>query len=472
MPKLTKRTVEALQPKEKEYQIVDSEIPGFGVRVFPTGRKIYFIQYRHGAKTRRYTIGHYTHFTAEDARLKAATLLAAARNGEDPAGDKLAHRAAPTVKELSDRYLDEHCAHHVKPKTMVNYKRILNAFILPAMSHLKVAEVTKSDIANIQQANSARKINANRIIEVCSKMFNLAELWGWRPDGTNPCRHLKKFKENKRERYLTPDELRRLGEALNNAEDKQLLSIYAIACIRLLVLTGARLGEIQYCKWEWVELDKALIRLPDSKTGAKVIPLGRTAVSILQDLPRTEGNPHVICSNLTIGSAYVNMQKAWRHVRSWAKLNDVRLHDLRHTFASSAVNMGLSLPIIGKILGHSQTQTTARYAHLAIHPAVEAATKVNDEMGQFLQIASNSDKTEYVEIISELTDQNNTRLFHVTPEQAAKHLGVTRRLLDNWRWRGVGPTYTKVGSRIRYAKAALEDFVNSPLQRLSVNDCH
>ena len=472
MPKLNKRIVEAAEIKAAEYQIRDSELPGFGLRVFPSGRKSYFLQYRAGHKTRRFAIGLITTLSAEEARLKATQLLTAVRSGSDPVGDKLAANMAPTVNDLSDRYLAEHCISHVKPTTLAGYKQLLRDFIRPEIGHIKVANVTRNQIANLHHANSTHKTRANRILEIISKMFNLAELWGWRTEGTNPRRHIKKFKENKRERYLTPDELRRLGDALNDAEDKQLLSLYAIACIRLLVLTGARLGEIQYCKWEWVELDKALIRLPDSKTGAKVIPLGRTAISVLQDLPRIDGNPHIICSDLVPGSAYINMQKAWRYIRNSAKLTDVRLHDLRHTFASSAVNMGLSLPVIGKILGHTQTQTTARYAHLAIHPAVEAATKVNEEMGHLLQLTNNVDKLEYVEMISELKDKTNNRLFHVTPDQAAKILGVSRRLLDNWRWRGVGPTYAKVGGRIRYAKDALDDFVQSPLQCLSINDCY
>lgn len=254
MARLTKRTLESAEIKAKDYFIFDDELPGFGLRVMPSGRRIFVLQYRAGRKVRRCTLGHYPVFTVEQARAKATKVLAAVRDGQDPSGEKRVLAQAPTVRDLAKRYLEEHCALHVKPSTYRNYNFILNRYILPEFGHLKVTDVTRAHIANLHHAMSKKPTNANRMIEIVSKMFNLAELWGWRNDGTNPRRHIKKFKENKRERYLSPDETRRLGETLHMAEEAQLCSPYAIAAFRLLILTGARLGEIQFCKWEYVLL--------------------------------------------------------------------------------------------------------------------------------------------------------------------------------------------------------------------------
>lgn len=461
MPKLTKKFVDAVEIKPAEYQISDSELPGFGMRVFPSGRKSFFLQYRAGNKTRRYAIGFATLMNVDDARQMATQILAAVRSGGDPVGDKLVKNMAPTVNDLADRYITEHCEVNVKPSTLSGYKQILKDYVRPALGHLKVTDVTKSHIASLQNDYSSQKAKANRIIEVVSKMFNLAELWGWRPDGTNPCRHIKKFKEVKRERYLTHDEMKRLGEALNMAEDANLLSVYGIALFRLLVLTGARLSEIQFCRWEWVDLGQAVIRLPDSKTGAKIIPLGRVAISVLENIPRKAKNPYVICSEIREGKPLNNAHSMWVQIRTWAELTNMRIHDLRHTFASSAVNIGTTLPIIGKILGHTQTQTTARYAHLAVSPAVEAANKVNDHMSALLALpAPRMDTVDGDEQAEEPVLKKDVPLpVFYSSDQAAAYLNVKPRLMENWRWRKCGPDFVKIGNRIRYRQEALDSFI-------------
>jgi integrase len=205
-------------------------------------------------------------------------------------------------------------------------------------------------------------------------MFNVAEDWGLRPENSNPCRRIKKFKETPRERFLSPDELKRLGEALADADAKG-ESPYVTAAIRLLLFTGARLNEILSLEWSHVDLKANLLRLPDSKTGAKTIALPAPAVEILSALPKQEGNPHVICGARD-GAHLINLQKPWRRIRKAAGLEDVRLHDLRHSFASVAVAGGMSLPLIGSLLGHSQPATTQRYAHLADDPRRAAADAV------------------------------------------------------------------------------------------------
>jgi integrase len=192
-----------------------------------------------------------------------------------------------------------------------------------------------------------------------------------RPDGSNPCRHVEKFAERKRERVLSPAELGRLGDALGAFDG----SIYSVTAIKLLIFTGARLGEILGLQWQWIDFERGEARLPDSKTGAKTLHLPPPALAVLAALPRIEGNPHVIVGGVA-GAALVNLEKPWRAIRKEAELEDVRLHDLRHAFASVAAASGMGLPIIGKMLGHTQAQTTQRYAHLASDPVKAAAATV------------------------------------------------------------------------------------------------
>jgi integrase len=208
-------------------------------------------------------------------------------------------------------------------------------------------------------------------------MFSLAEMWGLRPDGSNPRKHLAKYTEHKRERFLSAAELKRLGETLNEMEAEGVELPGAITAVRLLLLTGCRLNEIMKLRWEHVDTNAAVLRLPDSETGAKAVHLGQAAVDVLAATSRLSFNPHVITGTLP-GQSLSDLQPFWRRVRARAGIKDVRIHDMRHTFASVAVASGQGLPMIGKLLGHSQVQTTARYAHLAGDPVRQAANDVAD----------------------------------------------------------------------------------------------
>jgi integrase len=200
-------------------------------------------------------------------------------------------------------------------------------------------------------------------------------MWGLRPDGSNPRKHIKRYPEQKRERFLSQAELKRVGEVLREMEQEGIELPSSIAAIRLLMLTGCRLGEIMNLKWEHVDIPAKALRLPDSKTGAKVVHLGRPAIDVLERIERVEDNPWVIVGTLP-GGRLSDLQPFWQRVRARAGLKDVRIHDLRHTFASTAVASGQGLPMIGKLLGHTQVQTTARYAHLAADPIKTAADQV------------------------------------------------------------------------------------------------
>ena len=262
----------------------------------------------------------------------------------------------------------------------------------------------------------------------------------------------------------------RLAEAmLHMAQEANLCSPYAVAAFRLLILTGARLGEIQFCKWEYVHLDRGIIRLPDSKTGPKLIHLGRSAIDLLRDLPRKDGNPYLICSDHKLDEPINDLQTTWQKIRKWAGIEDVHIHDLRHTFASNAVAMGMSLPMIGKLLGHTQTQTTARYAHLALDPVLEAASKVTGELGGLLALPPPSDpitievQVKPVEVSAlanalAIDDASDLPRF-MTPKQAASYLNINSRLLENWRWKKCGPRFVKVGNSVRYTREDLDSYI-------------
>lgn len=376
MPKLSKKLVEGAEVRATEYMLWDSGMPGFGVRILPSGRRSYLVQYRVGTRSRRLALGAHGVLTTEQARDLASQALAAVRAGGDPAEDRKQRRQALTVRELADRFDREHIAVRVKESTAKEYRRNLTRFILPALGRLRVEEVTRADIARFHHDLRHIPYQANRNIEIIAKMFSLAEMWGLRPDGSNPRRHIRKYAEHKRERFLGAAELKRLGEVLNEMTDERVELASAITAIRLLVLTGCRLNEIVKLRWEHVDLTAGVLRLPDSKSGAKTVHLGGAAINVLREITRLPFNPHVIAGTLP-GRPLSDLQPFWRRARARAGLKDVRIHDLRHTFASVAVAAGQGLPMIGKLLGHTQVQTTARYAHLAGDPVQAAANDVS-----------------------------------------------------------------------------------------------
>lgn len=381
MPKLTKRFVDGLKATEADRLIFDAAIPRFGIRVMPSGVKSYLVQYRKDGHTRRFTFAKHGTTTPDEARARARQLLAAVDRGQDPSQARQERRAAPTVAELCGRFLTDHVAHKCKPTTQSEYGRSVNLFIIPRIGGMKAADVQRWHVAELQQRLRHIPYQANRTLGVLSKLFSLAEQWGIRPDGSNPCR-VQKYKEERRERFLSPGETVRLGQEFAEAVRTGTELIYAVSAFRLLALTGCRLGEIQTLKWDHVQGN--VLALPDSKTGAKRVPIGQAAMDVFATIPRQTDNPYVICGKLP-GSYLTDLERPWRRIRSRAGLPDVRIHDLRHSFASTAVGLGESLPIIGKLLGHTQVQTTARYAHLApdpVHSAADlVAAKISLQMG-------------------------------------------------------------------------------------------
>ncbi|MGA8688684.1 MAG: tyrosine-type recombinase/integrase, partial [Methyloceanibacter sp.] len=263
-----------------------------------------------------------------------------------------------------DQFMIEHVKSKRKASTAREYERTAKLYIVPRLGRRAISEIKRQEVAKLHHELASKPYQANRTLALLSKFFNWAEKHGLRPDGSNPCRHVEKYRENRRERFLSEAELARLGYALRAAERDQTATPWAIAAIRLLTFTGARLSEILTLQWEHVNAEHGVLMLPDSKTGRKAVHLNAPALAVLDAIPRLEGNPHVICG-AKAAQHLVNLEKPWRRIRRAAGLEDVRLHDLRHSFASVSASSGHSLVVIGKMLGHSQPATTARYAHLA-----------------------------------------------------------------------------------------------------------
>lgn len=381
MTKITKRSVDAALPAAKEFFLWDGELKGFGLRIYPSGRKMYLAQFRASGRLRRVNIGLHGAVTPEIARTEAMKHLSQARLGADPAGQRDRRKASPTVKEFGQRFLDEHVASHCKPSTHAEYKRSVEIFINAKLGSRRVIDITRADVVEMHHCMKATPYQANRTLGVLSVMFTVAHTWGVRTDGVNPCWKIKRYKEVKRERYLTRGELARLGQVLREADGER----EAANCIQLLLLTGCRLGEIQTLKWDYVDLEAGLLRLPDSKSGAKLVAIGHAVVEVLKTIPKVKKNPYVITGTVE-GRHLTDMQKPWRRLRKRAGMDDLRIHDLRHSFASDALQLGEDLTMIGRLLGHTQVQTTARYAHLKTDPIRAAANKVADAIALALTL--------------------------------------------------------------------------------------
>jgi integrase len=379
--KLTKRSVEGIAPGQKPIYAFDADVKNFGLRVLPSGVRSYFVQYWAEGRRRRYTIGQHGPITAEQARQQALALLGEVAKGGNPADIRTEDRLAISLNDLADRYLEDYAKGRKKPRSIKEDQRLLRDVILPVLGKRKVVEVSRAEVAKFHHGLKRTPYQANRALALLSKMFNLAERWGLRPDVSNPCRHVEKFKEQKRERFLSGDELARMGAALVEAERSGSALYSVITALRLLMFTGCRLSEILTLKWEYVDFEHGCLRLPESKTGAKVVPLGALALELLAKTKPLAGNPYV-CPGVKPGCHLVGLPHAWGRLQKRAGLEGIRLHDLRHSFASVGAAAGLGLPIIGALLGHTQMATTQRYAHLANDPLRAAADEITRRLAE------------------------------------------------------------------------------------------
>ncbi len=299
--RLTKAIVVGAEPRPKEYFIWDSEVRNLGVRIQPTGRKTFVYQYRFHRRPRRLMIGPADVLPLVLARDLAREAIVKVSRGIDPAEERQAARNAITVSALAERFDATHITFHVKASTAREYRHSIKNYILPAIGAKKVRDVTRADVANLHIKMRDKPTQANRTIEVVSKMFNLAEEWELRAPNTNPRRGIKKYPETKRERFLSEAELLRIGEVLAEMEAERIEMPSAIAAARLLMFTGCRLNEVMTLQWRFVDLRAGVLRLPDSKTGKKIVQLGEPALNVIRGIERLEGNPWVLPGKLEGG---------------------------------------------------------------------------------------------------------------------------------------------------------------------------
>ena len=359
---------------EKDSVFWDRDLTGFGVRVYPTGSKVYVAQVRGPKGPRRVTVGRHGVIGADEARKRAASVIARVKAGEEVAAGAPKPARGPTVADLARRYMEEHVAVRCKPSTEDLARVVVYHHIMPTLGGAPLAALERAQIAELHQRLSKTPYMANMVVRTLKLMYRLGEGWGMVPSGCNPCRAIVKYPDRKRERFLTDKEYTRLGRVLEEAQNRR-GSTAAVAAIRLLMLTGCRKNEILSLRWENVSLEAGEFRLPDAKTGARVVSLSPPALKLLSALPRTPGSPWVFPSR-NPGEHVRSVYGVWKSVCSHADLEDVRIHDLRHSYASRALALGESLTMIGKLLGHSQIKTTARYAHLARESVRESAERV------------------------------------------------------------------------------------------------
>ena len=382
--KLSNRTVAALSV-ERDTVFWDRELTGFGVRVHPTGGKVFIAQARgpdgpdNPHKGRRITVGRHPVLGAEQARQRAALIIARVKAGEEPVPLPLPAKYAggPKVADLAKRYLEEHIAVRCKSKTQRTARSVVNRHIVPALGRLPLAAVERRHVMAMHENLCETPAMANMVVETLTYMFKLAKGWDMVPeDHDDPCQSIPMNPKRKRERFLTDAEFIRLGQVLDEVSGNgSQVSAGAITTIRLLMLTGCRKTEIMTLPWKHVDLDRAEMRIVNGKTGDRTVHLSPSAVDVLKALPREPGNPWIV-PGAKPGTHMTDIDGAWQSIRAQAGLHDVRIHDIRHSFASRALALGEGLPIIGRLPGHRRVETTARYAHLARASVRQSAERI------------------------------------------------------------------------------------------------
>jgi integrase len=368
---ISQRTTKDLKAPQTGNRIIyDSQLGGFGVRITASGAISFILTYWVNGRQRRFTIGRHPELTATAARAEAVQLRELIRRGGDPLAEKQQRYASPTVADLAHDYLERHAKIHKRVAAANDDAGMLRNIILPKLGKLKVAGVERRDIEEVHSKLKDMPYRANRVLALLSKMMNLAIDWGWRAD--NPCRRIPRFQEEKRDRWLSTDELERLCTAL----DKHSNQVSANA-VRLLLLTGARRGEVLSARWEEFDLERGIWTKPSHHTKQKRtehVPLSAGIMQLLVNMKK-QATDELLFPGQTPGEPLREIKKFWSSVRKIARIKDARLHDLRHTYASHLVSAGMSLPIVGRLLGHTQVQTTARYAHLADDPLRQATNR-------------------------------------------------------------------------------------------------
>jgi integrase len=386
--KITESLIKTLKPPERGNRIVyDTEIPGHGVRITANHAVSFILEYSLRGRQRRYTIGPWPALTATAAREKAQQLRTAIANkGIDPLAEREELRSAPTVADLADRYIEDYARPNKAESSLYQDLSLLSQRIRPELGKIRVTDLVRDDIERLQQKLRDTPYRANRVLSLLSKMFALAVEWKLRPD--NPCQKVQRYPEQKREAWLRIEDIERLNATLDLHSDRR-----AASAIKLLLLTGARRGELLKARWSEFDLDRGVWTKPSLHTKQKkteFLPLSSAALALLKVMKQEAAGEFLFPGK--DGAPLKQIDWSWIAVRRAAGITDTRLHDLRHTYASHLVTKGVSLHVVGRLLGHTKVETTMRYAHIA-DEALRAAT------GQFGAIVEKFEPGEPADVI-------------------------------------------------------------------------
>ena len=380
--KLTNKKIDQLIPDTKSYIVWDNEIRGFGVRVNLNSKKTFILKYRVGqgrsARVRKPVIGTYGVMKVDEARKIARKWLLEASEGNDP---KEVDKTSILLKDFCNVYLQQHANIKKKLSSVIEDKRLMRLHIIPNFGNICLKEITRSMITKHHQSMYQTPHGANRFLSLMSKMMNLAERWEYRPLNSNPCRHIERYKEEGRQIYLSMEQIEKIGHVIKQMEQTE--SIFVLSAIKLLLFTGRRTGEILTLKWDYIDFENSKMNLPDTKTGAKSFFFSPTVKQILLNLPNKEG---FVFKSVLKYKRVTTVRHIWKKICKLAKIENVRVHDLRHTYASLAVQNGYSLPIISKMLGHADIKTTQRYAHLHDDPVNQAVEKIDQQLDNLFKV--------------------------------------------------------------------------------------
>ncbi|MBG4224487.1 tyrosine-type recombinase/integrase [Pseudomonas aeruginosa] len=396
--KLTKSAVDAAQPQSQAIELRDTLVPGFLCKITPAGRKVFMLQYRTNAGERRKpALGQYGELTVEQARSLAQEWLAQVRRGGAPAADKAAARKAPTVKELCAKFMEDYSKLRNKPSTQEGYQSVIDRNIIPMIGRMKVQDVKRPDVAAMMKKMAHKPADANRTFSVMRRMFNLAEVWGYRPDGTNPCRHVPMFPNGKATHLISDEDMGKLFRQLDRIEAEGLENYVIPLAIRLQFEFAGRRGEIVTLQWDWVDFENRRVVWPDSKTGGMSKPMSEEAYRLLSTAPKQEGSPYVLPSpshpgqHLTTGEYY----NGWSRALKAAGAAHVGTHGIRHRSATDIANSGIPVKVGMALTAHKTVAMFMRYVHTEDDPVRKAAELValrrqTVVMGKRLKVRENT----------------------------------------------------------------------------------
>jgi integrase len=364
--KLTKTTVDAATYGAREYELRDTVVPGFLLKVTPAGRKIFMVQYRTNAGERRKpAIGRFGELSVEQARSIAQDWLADVRKGKDPSAEKIAARDAPRVKELCTKFMEDYSKPKNRARTVESNQGYIDRHVIPKLGTLKVREVTRSDVSSLFIRMKQTPVTANRVLSCLRKMFNMAEVWGFRDDGTNPCRHIPKYPESGKTRLIADDEMARLFRYLKRADLEGLEHPFLILGIRLQFAFAARMSEIISMEWDWIDFVNRRIVWPDSKTGEISKPMSKDVFALLSNAPRLEGSPYVVPSIIKPERpmSQTTYSRGWTRILERAAVPHVGTHGIRHRTTTEIANSGVPVKVGMQLTGHKTVTQFMRYVH-------------------------------------------------------------------------------------------------------------